>query len=234
MKQIHQENPWILPYADDKISDFFLKHGNNITVAKGEIIVPVEKYINRFVYVVDGLVGQNMVNYALNKPIAMALGFKGAYFGYRQYFTRRRSRCYIESLRKSTVITIDYDKVATLIDNDMELLKCFMKGCIRSVESDLESMIAMFSLTPEERLKGFLTSLFERMGTDVNKEWVQIPYKFKYEEMAKIIYVTKVTLDRIYISWKRSGVYKKEGDGYFIKKDFLNDVEDWTKETDAP
>lgn len=230
MKQIHQENPWILPKAEDTLINFFLKHGNVADVKASEIIVPIDDYINKFVYVVGGLVSQNIVNYALNKPIAMALGFAGTYFGYRQYFTRRRSRCYLESLRKSKIITLAYDKAERIIDGDVGILKTLMKGCLRSVESDLEGMIAMFALPPEKRLKGLISCLFEKMHSDMSGEWVEIPYKLKYEEISKIIYVTKLTVERIYSAWKKEGVYKKENGHYYIRKDFMDDVEDWTEE----
>ncbi len=232
MKNMHDKPvPWIVPKLSKPLVDIFIKYGKKVTYKKDSIIIHEKEIMDFLFYIKSGIISQAVVNFSLNKPLAMNIFIPGRMMGYLNFFTGTNSPRRITALDRSEIIILDFDMMECIIDSDMELYKRLVNYCELCDRSELNGMIGLFSMSTEDRLRFLFTNILCAYGysfdESMDNEWVKVPISIRRDDIIKIIYTSKITLDRLFANWVKSSFLMRDGRHYYIKPANLREIYKW-------
>lgn len=223
--------PWITPSLPQEFVEVFRRNGVSKIYKKDAILIDENHEMDYFLYIKHGVISQAVVNFNLNKPLAMNIFTDGRMMGYLNFFTKLNSPRRITCLKKSEILIITFDEMNSIIDSDFKLYKSFVAYCELCGRSELNGMIGLFTSSAEDRLRVLYTSILCSAGYDFKRcderDWVKLPFSLRRDDIIKIIYTSKLTLDRILAQWTKDGLTRREGKDIFVRPQNLKSIRDW-------
>jgi CRP-like cAMP-binding protein len=133
----------------------------------------------------------------------------------------------VKALRDSALVSVSFKFIEDKIANDKNFMAVALKQFSMDWESDIEGLAALSFYTPEQKLKTLFKGLLLSYETDMNTEWLKLPLKLSYNEMATVIYATKCTVIRVMNHWKKLETIRTAKNELLLHRSLLEDVYDW-------
>lgn len=223
--------PWITPGLPHEFVEIFRREGVSKIYKKDAIVIDENHEMDYFLYIKYGVLSQAVVNFNLNKPLAMNIFTPGRMMGYLNFFTGLNSPRRIICLEKSEILVVSFDEMRRIVESDFALYKSFVGYCELCGRSELNGMIGLFTSSAEDRLRVLFTSILSSVDYDFEKcreeDWVKLPVNLRRDDIIKIIYTSKLTLDRILSQWTKEGLTRREGKNYYVRPWDLKGIRDW-------
>jgi CRP-like cAMP-binding protein len=220
--------PWITPQLCSKLKTFIYTNGKTICGHKGEIIVREDEYLDRFILVKSGALSNSIVRHNLSKSfLTCGLRTPGQVSGYTTYIVEDPAPVRIVSLVKSELYYVTFRQMDSFLAKDLALKTALLHHCGKCLRSEIDTMLAMITLPAEEKIWILLASILTAYDVELTGEWVAMPFKISREALSGLLYVTLLTIDRLFPSLIKQGAARRDGSTYYFKKPFVLQGLEW-------
>lgn len=215
--------PWFIPRLEDKLTVLLPAGAKSIKIKKGVVVIAEDEYMDKMVYVKNGLLMQSAINYKLKKPFStLSLCLPGRLTGRMMFLSKYSAPVRVTALRNSELVTLSFSSIKKLLEKEFELYQVFTDYCARCDRSEFGGISAVGTMDAEERLKLFLMASIRASRANATAEWVRLPFMLTRNELSDILYVTRLTIDRVLTQWSRDRVYKHEESEFYIHRTLLD------------
>lgn len=219
--------PWIVPEADERLKDWVCAKGVRILLKPREILLQESRTYGSLFFVESGVIGQGVVNSALyTKPMAMNLFTAGRLMGILNIFTGVASPRRLVALTPTVVYAYPHEKARVDLNGDFALYQTLAAYGELSAKSELQGMEVLFTLGPEHRLAMYFTAMLlseNRIDTRgrilvsdsqaPTETMVELPYVLTRETIRNVIYLSRVTFDRLFGDWMKNRWFVRDDAG---------------------
>ena len=181
----------------------------------------------------SGLLSQAVINRRLTKPVAMNLYAEGSMMGFLNVFTGVAAPRLVASEKHSRAVVAERSRVLEVVKTDAELLLELAGYCELAAKSELIGMEALFSLALEDRLKLFYAASLLRSGVnplESREEHLEVPHPITRTALERVIYASRVSLDRHLAEAARSGMLLQKAGKRFVRRRDLEPMTEWILE----
>jgi CRP-like cAMP-binding protein len=234
MRIRHTAFPFVRLRAAPDIRAILVKHGKVRRIEKNACVVSAGSFYPNLGLVVDGLLSKSFEVKNSSKETAMGLVPADAVFGETWLMSRRASNLAVHAMRETMLIEVSHDCIETLMQSSSDLLRRFHNQFILNMETDFEGLATLIARSPEDCLRVLLKIFIVREGIEPQKCWYLVPVNLSHHEIAQIIYAAPLTINRIFLSWKKQGLYARKGSRRYIHRDLLVNISDWKNEEFLP
>lgn len=137
------------------------------------------------------------------------------------------------ALREAEVRVLTKDVFREYLETHHEVRKAHAAGTIADHESDMEGMVANFTLSAPDRIRALFYSLVHYVPSKIVEGFVEVPYGLRTVEISQIVSVARPTVSSILSTWRGEGLIRKEGHRLFVDQDFLQ-MFDWQNKGAEP
>ncbi|MDR2870157.1 MAG: Crp/Fnr family transcriptional regulator [Deferribacteraceae bacterium] len=206
-----QSKPWVPPLLTGRLKSFLYKNGRIMTYKKGAVIVNEDDYLDDVFIVKSGILSNSIMHHALNKSVTMCgIRFAGHISGYATFTLREPAPVRIMALSKTTISRVSFAQLDQYLDSQPDLKTEFYRHCARSLRSDADALLAMATATTEERFWVLTASIFSTLDIiKEGQEWIEVPFKLSRESVGALLYVSVMTIDRLYAGMVKGGVMRR-------------------------
>lgn len=224
--------PWVPPLVEGRIKSFLYKNGKPKRYKKGEIIVSEDDYLDEIFILKSGLLSNSIIHHGLSKSYTMCgIRIPCHISGYTTYILREPAPVRITALSKSEIWAVSFSQMDEFLAANHELKDEFIRHCGRSLRSEIDAMLAMTTIPTEEKFWVLIAAVMTTMGCEIaDREWIPIPVKINRDTMSCLLYVSVMTVDRLYASLVKNGNMRRTKNGYELKADAVDYGIKWIEE----
>ena len=225
--------PWIVPALPESLRELIFSLGKRVQYQKNQIVLHEHEKMDRFLYIEDGLFAQAIINYRMNKQLAMNLYTPGRLMGFLTFFTGRHTPRRIFTLENSAAICASHRSVMDALNQDFSLYKEMVRYCELADRSELNGMMGLFMLSADDRLRQLFVAILCAYGYIFERdkdEWVELPFMLKRADILKVIYTSQITLDRLLAEWVKKEYLRKENKKVYARTGNLYPIYQWISE----
>ena len=229
MKLSDYPKPWISPLVDGQLRSYFCSHGKYDVYNKGDIVIE-QDHLRKFVLLKSGMFGNSIVNYDLNKPYMMCgIRIPWQLTGYTTYMVKEPAPVFIRALVKCEAYTVSFDEMDRFLAGEPELKKQLDLICAKSLRSDLDATLAITTMPAEDCFWILFAALLMANNANLEQEWIPIPVKISRSTVAGLLYVSMLTIDRLYASIIKKDLMRKEKGTYYLHNSKIHKGVSWIK-----
>ncbi len=226
------QTPWIHPAIDQEIQDFFNVHGRYLHLKqgaaifnggdKGEIALVLSGY---------GIFSYSDKN---TDTHIFSLLPRGRLMGDVDGLTGEAVNVLDTAFRPMEVRYLQRSVfTAFLLENPLMMEK-HTRSVISGHESDMEGMIANFTLPLEERMVVLYASLAHNLGTRKDEKWIEIPIALRMTEIQQFVSSSRQSVSTIHSRWEKQGLVYKENKRTYVSADLISTAYDWVNDGARP
>jgi len=228
--------PWIRPAADQQIRNFFMKFGKARNIKKGEKIFESKEIYPNLSLIMSGLVSKycdyiTLQNTTKNKALSILLPF--SLIGDTFFMSNRDSNVAASALRNAVLMEVPHDVVWEYMYGNQSFGRHLIYHIMYDLESDLEGFANIVARSPRDRILCLFKGLIHRCNVQDEDGWYKLPLKLTHSEIAQIVYVTPLTINRTLLEFKNENYYRKEKGNRYISKALLDRLYDWETNDDS-
>jgi CRP-like cAMP-binding protein len=204
--------------------------GNEIVYEKDEIVTHEYEKMERVLYIEKGLLAQAVINFQLNKPLAMNLFPPQRLNGILNFFTGQNAPRRIFALTQTRAISVPYGIFRSALESDFPLYREMVRYCEIADRSELNGMIGLFTLSAEDRLKLLFVVMLQASGYHFRQgedEWVELTTHLRHCDILRIAYISQITLSRLLASWHKQDFIRREKQRFYLKSGNLYPIYEW-------
>jgi CRP-like cAMP-binding protein len=223
MRSIYSK-PWVPPPLTGQLKSFLYENGKDVIYDKGCTITQEKSYLSDILVIKSGMTSNSIViPSSLHKPLlTFGIRFAGHISGHDTFMLRSSSPTRIVALKQTTIGRISFGHIDQYLTSHPELKTDFIRYCTQSLNSDTAAIFAMIASDIEERywmLTASILSMLELIPQDA--EWVPRPFKLYREFMASLLYVSTITIDRLYSKMFKMGKMRRNNGKYEMHIDAI-------------
>lgn len=211
--------PWVPPLMKGRIKSFIYKNGAIKKYKKGAVLVNEDDYLTDIFILKKGILSNSIIHHELNKSF-MACGIRlpGHISGYTTFILREPAPVRITALSSVEVACVSFDAMDVFLDESPELKAVFLRHCGKCLRSEIDTLLAVVTLTAEERFWILMAAILSTTDSiPVNKDgWLYLPFKISREAMSYLLYVSIVTIDRLYAALIKNNLIRREKGQYAL------------------
>ncbi len=215
--------------APEDLRAVLVRHGKVRRIAKDACLVSAGGFYPNVGVVVDGLLSKSF-EVRNSKEAAMGLIPADAMFGETWLMSRRASNLAVHALRDTILIEVPHDCIEGLMRSNPQLFRRFLDQFILDIETDFEGLATLVARPPEDCLRVLLKIFIVRERVEPENDWYLVPVNLNHQEISRVVYATPLTVNRIFLAWKKQGLYTRKGNRRFVRQDLLFDISDWKNE----
>lgn len=234
MRIRHTAFPWVRSPLASELHTILVKHGTVRRVDKGACVVPAGSYYPALCLVVDGMLCKSFEVKNSSKDTAMSLILAGSMFGETWFMSRRASNLAVHALRDTMLIEVPHDFIEGVMQSNSVLFRKFLNQFILDTEADLEGLATLIARPPEECLRVLMKIFVVRYREEPRDDWYTVPVNLTHAEIGRIVYTSPLTVNRFFLSWKKQGLYRRDGKRRLVHADLLAGISDWKNEEFLP
>lgn len=221
--------PWFLPTAEEKIAEIFHQHGKKKTFKAHELVFSEHQYLDELIYLKSGVLTNEVVEPMHNKAFVMCgLRLPGTITGYMTYLIRNWAPVRLTALTEIETLSIGFSRFDTLLEEIPEGLRCFTCYCGRCNRSDFDAMLSITTMSAEESILVFFAALFSALHIELEEKiWVEIPLRITQDMMARVLYTSRLTIERVSQRMRQEGILKREKRKRYVYAPALLPARDW-------
>ncbi len=230
--------PWIAPHVPQPIFEMIERLGTVRQLEPGDYVFASHERVNRLVYVRSGVTGRAVVDPASNHPEAMAIsppGRLGA--GNLNFFSARPCAGRYFAICRSEIVSCPQTLLLTMAKRDLEfglLLVHYFELCSLS---DRLGFATQVLLPVPLRLQVFFLSWACSFGQEAEREdlpgrWLKMPVPPARPDIARVIYASLISIDRLLCTWRQSQLLLREGEQLWLRPELLRDAHAWLCRTE--
>jgi Cyclic nucleotide-binding domain. len=225
--------PWFTPKPPTAIRKLIFSLGSYVEYKKNQIVLHEYEKMNQFIYIERGLFAQAVINYHMNKQLAMNLFMQERLMGYLTFFSGKHTPRRIFALENSVAICASHQAVMDALNQDFSLYKEMARYCELADRSELNGMMGLFMLSIEDRLRQLFVAMLCASGYVFRAnqdEWVALPFRLRRADILKVIYASQITLDRIMAEWVKNEYLRKKNGKTYVRTGNLYSIYKWISE----
>lgn len=218
--------PWIPPEADRHLRSFFYEYCSLVHLKKGETLEfnknnRTHPYEDSLILLNKGVIGKSIATHSETKEFFSTLILPNRLYGTGKVIQNIKRPDTLIALRQSEILVLPIRKINALSNNSKKMNEDLMQYCFNCMESERQGMYLVATESVRNRLGKLFRALihstdYQEMGCSY-----QIPIKFSNEEIRRLIYTTKKTINTVLPEWKRLGLYYHNGDTTILSKSIL-------------
>ncbi len=229
VSMIRYPMPWVPPFLNGRVKTFLYTHGEARTFKKGEIVVN-EDYLQRIIILKSGLLSNSITNMSLNKAFMMSgIRLPGHISGYTTYLVREPAPICIAALTASEIRSVTFEQMDRFLAEDPDLRGEFLAHCGRSLRANTDAILAIATMSAEERFWILHAALFMLLNVSMEREWLSLPFRINRETLSGLLYVSQLTIDRMHIAFQRRGLIRKERRANLLHRDAVEQGTRWIR-----
>lgn len=233
-KPMHESNvicPWIVPRANEVLRSIFDANDSRLEgLAARDCLYTEAARASHVSHVVSGMLSQGVINYRLNKPLAMNLYPEGSIQGFLNLFTSEPAPRLVKAITKSTVRSINRERFREWILADKDLMFEYIQYAEVVGKSELIGMEALFSLPLADRFLLFCASTLFHTGVnplEASDDYLKLPVRISRAALCNIIYTTKAPLDRLLSSLAKNDLLLRKANDRYVRRQDLAAMCEW-------
>lgn len=223
-----QTAPWIPPEAPCPLRSLFYEHATLITVRKGEKVIHRNRfhqhpYQHSLIFLRQGLLGRSKSTSNINKQLISTLLLPNRVYGPSSCLLDTNDEDTLVALRKSQIMILSPKRLQECLSNspDPKLRKAINDYFLNCLESEHRGMFIIATEETQGRLaKLFKSLIYATDGKDQGDRY-EVPIRLSNEELRKLVYTTKKTINTILPGWKRKGLYFQKEQATVISKSII-------------
>lgn len=230
--------PWIAPHVPQPLLDMIERLGTVRQLKPGDYVFAQHERVNRLVYVRSGMTGRAVVEPASKNPEAMAIsppGRLGA--GNLNFFSGRPCAGRYFAICRSEIVSCPQSLVLAMAKHDPEfgwLLVHYFELCSLS---DRLAFATQVLLPVPLRLQMFFLSWACSFGQetehpDLPGRWLSMPAPFARPDIARVIYASLISIDRLLCDWRQAGLMMRDGERLWLRPELLSEAHAWLCRTE--
>ena len=134
-----------------------------------------------------------------------------------------------QALRDTEVRLVHRDLFLRFLDENPLIERKHALGVIADHESDMEGMIANFTLSAPERIATLLSSLVHNLRPARTEDgFYQLDLALTTVEISQVVSVARPTVSSILSQWRQRGLLRKCGRKLCVSQRLFEDLYDWT------
>lgn len=232
MRQVFLGTPWVHRPASPKVVQFINENGRWMKLPAGGSIFNGGD-AGEVALVLSGL-GAFSFQDSHGANHIFSLIMPGRIMGDVDAFALSMVNVVDSALRDTEVRLMHREVFMEFLQNNPDVQAEHSKGMIADHESDMEGMIANYTLSAPQRLTALFESLVVQAKTPCMGGWYELPYQLRVTEISKIVSVARPTVSTILAAWQKEGEIRKEGQAIYISKKLIADNFDWTRHGATP
>lgn len=227
MRMRYPAFPWVRFAAAPEIREFLLRSGTIREYKKNEVVIPSFYVYPHFSLIVGGVLAKGFDVQGSSKLFSHSVLFPGSVVGTYYFMTKNITNMKIIALRNSKLIEVPHELVYDYMNKDKEFALKILNHTAMDFASDSEGLATVSSRPATEKYKILMKILMIRFNVKPEGGWYKIPFTFTHDELSRIIYTTKITINRILMDGTKNGFFRKEGRDRYIHKSYFDNIYDW-------
>lgn len=211
--------PWIVPPAPSALRQMLCALGHCEHFAARTVLQRETEAYESCFCIESGIVGQAVINDALyTKPLAMNLYSPTRLMGFINIFTGEPSPRRLIALTPVRLWRVCKAQLRAHLTRDFSLYRLMAEYCERAAKSELLGMEVLFTLGPQERFAMLCAAMLIAEGRlqpssgQSPQALLPLPYALTREAMRQVVYLSRITFDRLLSDWTRRGWWVREPD----------------------
>lgn len=213
--------PFFHPLAVEPLRNFILVNGTPKKLKKGEYYKSADEQLTHLALIQSGLC--YYIYETDDSSYIFAVGRPGSIMGDATFLSPMNIPLHIYARRDTSLTVVPLEKVEKFCKETREMFETVVANSILKFQSYVEGMLVNSTRPPEERLKFLVKAIIQWRGNNEN-EWNILDLKLSDEECGEIIHSSRITVNRIYNSWKEEGLLRRENGETFVKKELYNHI----------
>lgn len=225
MRQVFLSSPWIHPEEPAPLRNIIETLGRRVSVTAGTALPHGEGH--SYVGFLEKGLGAFTFEDHLGKRHIFALIIPGRVFGDLDALTRERLNLKGEVIRPSSIILLERDRWEAAISASPELLKLYAQTAMQKQESQMEGMIANFTMDLASRVRALLRSVIEAYYPVKENDWNPLPIKLSVTEMSETLAANRSSVSLLISEWADADLLRRDGRRIIVHGSLLKKVYDW-------
>lgn len=226
MRQVFHSSPWIHQAADPEIIRLFNTHGRWMRLNAGAAIFNGGEN-GEIALVLSGL-GAFSFQDARGKNHIFTLVPPGRLMGDVDGLCASTVNITDIALRETEVRLLGRDQFLGFLDANPDLQRKHTINVIKDHESDMEGMIANFTLTAPERIMTLFASLAHNLHPMPEAGFYRLEHVLTTVEISQIVSVARPTVSSILNQWLTDKLIVKSDKSLLVSERLFTDLYDWT------
>lgn len=225
MRQVFLSWPWVHHEEPKEIRAIYEQYGRHAYIKKGTWLENGGE--DGVVYLLLKGLGAFFFETGCGKQRVFSLILPGRAMADMDGFSGQTVNVQDRMVRDSEVLWVKRTIFLEQVQRDPALVMLLARSLIAKQESNMEAMIACYTLGSAQRLRVLLKVLLSALQGSVVAGWNVLTLDLNNEEFAKVINTTRVTVSRIFALWCEEGLVRKSGRVVEVHSDLFADVYDW-------
>ena len=225
MRQVFLQSPWIHPVESAPLREIIEKHGRRVAVQTGTSLPHGEGH--SYVGLLEKGLGAFTFEDQLGKRHIFAIIIPGRVFGDLDGLTRAHLNLKGEVIRASSVILLERDRREMALSESPELLMLYAKNAMRGRESQMEGMIANFTMDLSSRVRALLRAVIEAYYPVKEQDGNPLPIKLSVTEISETVAANRSSVSLLISEWAQEDLVRRDGRRIIVHGKLLSQVYDW-------
>ncbi|MCL1046542.1 hypothetical protein L2737_14605 [Shewanella electrodiphila] len=218
-------NPWVFPEIPRVFRTVFYEHCTLKTIRKGDKINfnsgSIENNKKFFILLNKGvLLNYREIN-ATNKELFTGVVLPNRVAGHNNFLNLTDNSEFLIASVDSEVMFLSVDNLKAAFLQTKDLKDCVYQYCISCLKSESEGAHIIGTKNVDQRVRLLFHSLMNAYPKDENNDTYKIPLKLTNEEIRKVIFATRKTINTLIPKWKRSNLYQLDKNSTIINKKLI-------------
>lgn len=231
MRQVFRKYPWVHTPAPELIQHFFQKNGRYKKLLQGASIFNGGDF-GEIALVLTGVGSFSFSDHKASNHIFTLL-FPGCLMGDVDGITGESVNVIDSAFRTSEVRMLKKEIFIDFLSKNPEVAKVHFANVIGDHESDMEGMIANFTLSLKRRIPALLQSIVWRVGQKQG-DFCSIPMSLKSSEICQIVSASRQSVNTLISEWENKGYLIRSKNETRISNSLFKDCTDWTEDGAVP
>lgn len=225
MRQIVFGQQWIHSEEPPEIQEIFLTHGKKRKIKRGEELKHGGPY-GEIGLLLKGLVFYRFWDWN-DKEHVFSLIIPKRCFGDIDAASCTVANVSAYAAKDGEALFLTYDEWHKLITADMKSFELFSSKVVKKQESQIEALLACFTMEVDMRLICFFHALVKAYYVPKLNEWNPIPVQLNTVMLSKIVSSSRTSVSLKLTEWIDRGLAKKDGKFLLLHGKLFEEVYDW-------
>lgn len=217
--------PWLRDRVHNYIATYMLTNGKVRNIRKGENINS-DEYYPYVSYILHGAVAPvwTLTVPVINKKLEyIFLLLRGRIFGNLALTENKAHDLHFEAIADSCIYEVPLERYIHKCKTDPVFMWHHMEHNASVRFSDTKYLAACVGLDPENLAKLLLRTLVLEIG-EKDGEWFVIPLKITHTLYGRLLKLSKITINKIFLKWKQEGMTCIKNSYRYVHPDLFSDI----------
>lgn len=217
--------PWVYPEVPSDLRAIFYENCQIRTIKKGEKICfnlgSIENGKKHLVYVKSGRLLNYRETSTMNKELFTGIIMQNSVAGHSNFLNFSDNSEFLIASLDSDIMVLPVARLTSAFTLKTGLKESVYNYFITCLKSESEGAHIIGTRPIDERVKVLLSTLVNLYHNESENENYEIPIKFSNEEIRKVIFATRKTINTLIPKWKKSKLYLLKREKTIINKELI-------------